>query len=455
MTVLLYVLGVLFVAAGVGASIALHEIGHLVPAKKFGVKVTQYMVGFGPTVWSRRRGETEYGVKWIPLGGYIRMIGMFPPRAGDKPGTLRVSSTGRFSQLADEARQLSLEEIQPGDEDRVFYKLPVWKKVVVMLGGPAMNLLIAVVLLAGVVTLYGVAVAKPGASVAAVSECVVPASQARTQTTCSADDPATPALKAGIRPGDTIVSIDGRTITSTKDIGDIIRPRIGQPTDVVVERDGERLTLTVTPIRNAVQRVTDDGEPMVDAQGNPVTVDAGFIGISSQSLVDFEPQPVTEVPGFAWRQFTATAGIILRIPEKMSGVVQAAFGSGERDPEGPVSVVGVGRMAGEAASGGVAWIGGDNGMNPFVFLVSLLVSLNMALFVFNLIPLLPLDGGHVAGALWEGLKRSVARLLRRPDPGPVDVAKALPVAYAVSSVLIVMSVLLIYADVVKPVKLGG
>ena len=104
---MMYLLGVLVVAVGVGASIALHEIGHLVPAKRFGVKVTQYMVGFGPTIWSRHRGETEYGVKAIPLGGYIRMIGMFPPRAGDKPGTLRVSSTGRFSQLMDEARQAS------------------------------------------------------------------------------------------------------------------------------------------------------------------------------------------------------------------------------------------------------------------------------------------------------------------------------------------------------------
>src|SRR5512138_3881438 len=102
---MMYLLGVLVVAVGVGASIALHEIGHLVPAKKFGLRVPQYMVGFGPTVWSTRRGETEYGVKAIPLGGYIRMIGMFPPRPGDDPGQLRVSSTGRMSQLVDEARR--------------------------------------------------------------------------------------------------------------------------------------------------------------------------------------------------------------------------------------------------------------------------------------------------------------------------------------------------------------
>ena len=110
---MMYLLGVLFIVLGVGVSIALHEIGHLVPAKRFGVKVTQYMVGFGPTVWSRRRGETEYGLKAIPLGGYIRMIGMFPPKPGADPSQLRASSTGRFSQLMDQARQDSMEEVQP------------------------------------------------------------------------------------------------------------------------------------------------------------------------------------------------------------------------------------------------------------------------------------------------------------------------------------------------------
>ncbi|MGN6610307.1 MAG: site-2 protease family protein, partial [Angustibacter sp.] len=143
-----------------------------------------------------------------------------------------------------------------------------------------------------------------------------------------------------------------------------------------------------------------------------------------------------------------------RIPQKMVGIVQAAFGSGARDPNGPISVVGVTRAAGEIAS---------SDSIPFVqtprervsFFLSLLASLNLALFVFNLIPLLPLDGGHVAGALWEGLRRAVARVRRRPDPGPADVARLLPIAYAMSTVLIVMSVLLIYADIVKPVKLGG
>ncbi len=185
MTTVAFVLGVLFMAAGVAVSIALHEVGHLVPAKRFGVRVTQYMVGFGPTVWSRRRGETEYGVKAIPLGGYIRMIGMFPPRAGDPEGTLRASSTGRFSQLMDEARAASLEEVRPGDEDRVFYRLSVPKKVLVMMGGPLMNLLIGIVLLTVLVTVHGVLTPQKGAEVASVAQCVVPATQVETTSTCA------------------------------------------------------------------------------------------------------------------------------------------------------------------------------------------------------------------------------------------------------------------------------
>ena len=196
---MMYLLGVLFIVLGVGVSIALHEIGHLLPAKRFGVKVTQYMIGFGPTVWSRRRGETEYGVKAIPLGGYIRMIGMFPPKPGADPSQLRSSSTGRFSLLMDQARQDSMEEVQPGDEDRVFYKLSVPKKLVVMLGGPTMNLLIAVVLLTAVATTYGMRELTP--QISSVSQCVtVQTVGATAPVACKAGDPVAPANGRGSGP---------------------------------------------------------------------------------------------------------------------------------------------------------------------------------------------------------------------------------------------------------------
>jgi membrane-associated protease RseP (regulator of RpoE activity) len=454
MSVLAFVLGVLFMATGVAASIALHEVGHLVPAKRFGVRVTQYMVGFGPTIWSRRRGETEYGVKAVPLGGYIRMIGMFPPRAGDRPGTVRVSSTGRFSQLVDEARAASLEEVRPGDEQRVFYRLPVHRKVIVMLGGPTMNLLIGVVLLTLLVTVHGVATAQPGAVVASVSQCVVPVTKAGDATTCT-DQPQTPALAAGILPGDRFVSIAGQPVDDTTDVGTLIRPRVGEAVPIVVERDGKQVTVTATPIRNIVPVLDAKGLPVTDADGTTQTTEAGFLGVRSAPPVAYEPQPVSAVPAMLWGYVSGTAQALVHVPERMVGVWQAAFGDAAREADSPMSVVGVGRVAGEASGGKYDSLVGPSAGDKLWFLVGLIAALNFMLFLFNLIPLLPLDGGHVAGALWEGLKRGLAKLLGRPDPGYVDVAKALPIAYTVSTVLLGASLLLIYADLVKPVNLGG
>ena len=446
---MMYLLGVLFIVLGVGVSIALHEIGHLLPAKRFGLKVTQYMIGFGPTVWSRRRGETEYGLKAIPLGGYIRMIGMFPPKPGADPSQLRSSSTGRFSQLMDQARQDSMEEVRPGDEDRVFYKLSVPKKLVIMLGGPTMNLLIAVVLLAGVATTYGMRELTP--QISSVSQCVtVQTVGATAPVACKAGDPVAPANRAGIRPGDRILSIGGTRVSTWDQVRAVVRPNGDRTLPLVVERDGKRLALSATPIFTNVPMVDDQGKPVLDAAGTVRTERVGFMGFSP--TLELVRQPVTAVPGIVGTAVGQTAGVILRIPQKMVGIAQAAFGSGPRDQNGPMSVVGVGRVAGEVADGRIAGLAGD-GVSKFVTLLMLIASLNLALFVFNLIPLLPLDGGHAAGALWEGLKRRIARLRGRPNPGYVDVAKALPIAYAMSITLIAMSVLLIYADIVNPIKL--
>jgi membrane-associated protease RseP (regulator of RpoE activity) len=447
----MYLLGVLFIALGISVSIALHEVGHLVWAKKFGVKVTHYMVGFGPTMWSRTRGETEYGLKAIPLGGFIRMIGMFPPKPGADPSMLRASSTGRFSQLMDQARQESMEQVKPGDEDRVFYKLSTPKKLVVMLGGPTMNLLIAVVLLGGIVTLSGVA--EQTGRVSSVSQCVqtVPAT-GKAPAACSPTDPKAPANVAGIRPGDRIVSMAGQPVSTWQDVRNVVRPNGGRRIPVVVQRGGKTLSLAATPILNNVPRSDSAGKLVLGPNGKAITDRVGFMGLSGSW--EIVRQPLSAVPALVGTQVAGTAAVVFTIPQRMVGIAKAAFGSGARDPNGPMSVVGVGMVAGEVASGQLSGVTGS-GSSQLVFLIGLIASLNLALFVFNLIPLLPLDGGHAAGALWEGLKRQVARLRGRPNPGYVDVAKMLPVAYAMSVALIGMSVLLIYADVVNPIKLGG
>ena len=467
-TVLLYILGVVIIVVGVALSIGLHEIGHLIPAKLFGVKVGQWMIGFDPTLWKRKFGETEDGVRAIPLGGYISVAGMFPPgkvktgavrRAGHlrdeleldfvegdlhdaaedaavqgtihTAGRPKMDSTGFFNVLVQDARDSSAQTIAPGDEDRVFYKLAFWRRIIIMLGGPAMNLVLAVVFYAIVICLVG----APGYSttISEVSQCMAQTtSQSAANKSCAASDPSTPAAAGGLVPGDTVLSIGGTAISSYEQETAVIRASVGKPLVFVVDRDGVQKSLTVTPVKNST----------IDASG--ATVQAGFIGIvTQQKLVT---KPVTAVLPAVGANIAHTGGIILDLPHRLVQVAQAAFGGQKRDPNGPISVVGVGRIAGTVASTQALPVA-----ERASAMLQIIASLNVALFVFNLIPLLPLDGGHVVGALWEAIRRRFAAWFKRPDPGPVDMAKLIPLTLAVSGVLGLMSLLLIYADIVNPI----
>ncbi|MGN6443288.1 MAG: M50 family metallopeptidase [Arthrobacter sp.] len=440
--VLLFILGVVFVAVGIAVSIALHEVGHLVPAKLFKVRVTKYMIGFGPTLWSRRRGETEYGVKAVPLGGYVSMIGMYPPNKED--GSVRPSSTGMFQTLATEARSMAHEEVGPGDENRVFYRLPVWKKIIVMLGGPAMNMILGLLFTA--VLLMGFGVATATTTISDVSKCQVAAGQ--TVDPNSADCQLTPAAAAGLKPNDTITSFDGKAVTSWSQLTEWIRASAGKEVAITVQRDGNPVSTTVTPVLSARPVMGNDGRQATDAAGTLQYQDVGFLGIGAQTAL--VPQPASSVLPMAGENIRQVAGVVFNLPARVVGVAKAAFSEEPRDPNGPISVVGVGRVAGEVAAMEAVPL-----QSRVATLLGLLAGLNFALAVFNLIPLLPLDGGHVAGALYEGVRRKVAKLRGRPDPGAFDIAKLLPVTYVVAALLMGMSVLLIYADIVKPVNLFG
>ncbi|WP_448060007.1 M50 family metallopeptidase [Cellulomonas hominis] len=436
-----YLVGVLVLVLGVLVSIGLHELGHMIPAKRFGVRVSQYMIGFGPTLWSRTKGETEYGVKAIPLGGYVRLIGMYPPAdaVGDPP------VRGFFGRLAQQAREASGEEILPGQDHRAFYRLSTPKRLVVMLGGPVMNLVIAVVLLG--IVMVGFGTPDSSTTLSAVNQCVIPASDTSGRD-CTADDTPAPAAAAGLQPGDTVVEFAGQDISSWDQLSGLIRASGDEAVPIVVERDGQRVSTTVTPVV-ADRPVYDDDQPVLAADGTAVTKPVGFLGISPGTVL--VRQSVTEVPGVVGEATWQTAKVVATLPARIGDVAQSTFGSGQRDETSVLGPVGVGRLAGEVAS---TQADGYGMSERIASMLSLLASLNIALFVFNLIPLVPLDGGHIAGALWEGGKRQVARVRGLPRPGPFDAARLQPLALAVFAVLAGVGVLLMYADLVNPVTLG-
>jgi membrane-associated protease RseP (regulator of RpoE activity) len=449
--ILLTVLGIVAFAIGLLFSIAFHEAGHFYWARKFGMRVPQFMVGFGPTVFSRRRGETEYGIKAIPLGGYIRIVGMIPPaEEGESKRATRMRS------FIAEVRGQALDDVLPSDQGRVFYAKPWWQRVIVMFAGPFHNLVLAVVFFTILLTTVGPAVATT--TLRTVPECVLPAGAAEDATcTTPVDEQGqlcdagtagcalperSPAAKAGLRPGDTLVAIDGRPLDPTAfdswtAVQEAIRGSAGEAIDLTIERDGERRDFTVTPIENTVY---------TDATGQETTT-AGYLGVSPLSA--FARQSVGDIPGYFGMVVTQSVARLVEIPERIPQLFRAAFLGEERDENGPIGVVGVGRISGEVFA--LEDFSTEQKLSMFL---SLLASINLVLFLFNLLPIYPLDGGHVAGALYEKARATVARLRGRPDPGPFDIARLMPVAYVVAGVFLAMSALLFVADIVNPITLG-
>ena len=448
MTALLYTLGVVAFVVAILVSIGLHEFGHLVPAKKFGAKVPQWFIGFGPTVWSKQIGETEYGIKAIPLGGYVKIVGMLPPGAealveettydedGEAVHKVRRSNTGLFTQLISDARAAEWEYVKQHDTDRLFYRLPWWKKVIVMAGGPMVNIAIAFALFVLLFATYGNPrdeVVEP--TVAAVPACVIPVEELPRD--CTESDPATPASEAGIQPGDEILSFNGEPYRGWESLQSQIRANAAGDAVIEVQRGDERLTLT-TNTTVALRRTSIEDDTLTEV---------GFLGVQPET--HFETGGVLYTTRQMGTMTVETVKALGQLPVKVYEVGRAIVGLQERDPESPVSIVGGGRFAGEAASSDAFPL-----TEKIVTLLFLIASFNFFIGMFNFVPLLPLDGGHIAGALYEGLKRGLARLRGRPDPGHVDVARLLPVAYVVGLAMLVMGVVLIVADLVVPLHLS-
>ncbi|WP_067608933.1 M50 family metallopeptidase [Nocardiopsis listeri] len=452
MVVLLTVVGVILLVLGLLFSIAWHELGHMATAKMFGIKCTEFMVGFGKTLWSTRKGETEYGIKAVPLGGFVRMIGMLPPaRRTEDQGPRKMS---RWRALAEDAREASYVELSPEDEDRQFYQRSPWKRLIVMFAGPGMNLVLGTVLLG--VLFMGIGVYQDTNEVGVVNECVVP--QSASITECTDDLPATPAHEAGLLPGDVVVSVGGTDTPDWASASREIRESDG-PTEFGIERDGEELTTEVDIVQSElpardqageiVYETDEDGDNVYDESGRriPAVETVGFLGIHFAK--ERGTLTVAESAGEVGEMLVGVGQAIVALPSKVPEVFGAAFLGEQRTEDSPVGIVGISRIGGEIMSQGLPLV------DTAAMMISILAGVNFFLFAFNMVPILPLDGGHMAGALWESIKRWTARLFKRPDPGPVDIALLTPVAYVVVACFLVFSVILLVADLVNPVMLFG
>ncbi len=251
---LLYILGILLFLVGIGLSVALHELGHYLPAKRFGVQVRQFMVGFGPTVFSRFRGETEFGLKALPLGGYILMSGMYPPA--------KKQYRGLFANWINDARK-EIAAQEHTEEQRKFYQLTAPKKMTIMLGGPVMNLLLGVLLI--VVSLSGIGTLQNSLKVDEVYQCL----EVDVNGNCEAGVPPTPASSAGLLAGDEVIAVNGQRVDSWAEVTQLLAN--SSSSQLTVLREGSEQQLTIAPV--FMERAVYDsfGNLQLDERGNPVT----------------------------------------------------------------------------------------------------------------------------------------------------------------------------------------
>ena len=378
-------------------SVMLHESGHFVTAKKFGMKVTQYFVGFGTTLWSTRRGETEYGIKALPLGGFVKIVGM-----------------------------TSMDEVDPADEPRSFRRHPAWQRLIVLFAGSFMHFVLALVLLFLLAAAIGLDNDNT-TQLGPVAACVPANAKAFENGTCTASDRPSPAKAAGIQAGDKVVSFDGKPVSSWIALGNDIRSTPAHRTvPVVVLRDGHQVTLHVT----------------LAAVGGR---SGSYLGVESTNVFErYNPiRSVTYAGSMFGQVLTGSAKEIGSLPAAIPHLFaknRSSTAAGQ-----VTSVVGAGEITGDVVSASVGW------QVKVDYVLLIVASLNIFVGAFNLLPLLPLDGGHVAVIVWERIRAWFARLRHRPDPGLVDMRKVLPVSFSIFMVIVFFSLMLILADIVNPV----
>jgi membrane-associated protease RseP (regulator of RpoE activity) len=365
------------------------------------------------------------------------MIGMVPPKPEG-----RIDPPGYMGEVIAQSRYESVREILPGEEYRAFYNLSAPKKLLIMAGGILANLLLALLF---TTIAFLIPTSQASNQVASVSQCLPTADG----TPCDTALQNSPAALAGLEPGDVITSFGG---VATPDwpalVAAIGAAEPGVPVPVVVERGGQQVDLSLTPVVVARPAGFDTaGEPIRGEDGQVVTVSGPFVGIGPEFVM--RATPISQVPRAMWQLLRGTVAAVVTFPVQVFRVAVSLFTGAPRANDGVMSVVGIGRVAAEVA-------GADARVNDIAAtMISIIASLNMALFAFNLIPLLPFDGGHVVNALYEGAKRQIARIRKLPLPGPADVARTLPIAYVVVPLLVISFLVLIMADVLNPVSIFG
>ena len=383
-------------------SVMLHETGHFVLAKRFGMKATRYFVGFGPTLWSTRRGETEYGIKALPVGGFVKIIGMH-----------------------------SLDDVDdPADEPRSFRRQPGWQRIAVLCAGSFMHFLLAFLIIFGLAVSIGIENDNT-TQLGTVSTCVAANVNQLDSGTCTASDKPSPAKLAGLRVGDQVTAFDGTPVSNWAQLGDAIRRApAGSAATITVLRDHKTVTLHAT---------------LASVSGRS----GAYLGIAPTAVFQVaNPVRAVQYAGTAFGQvIVGSAKAVAALPGALPKLFSKDRGS---TAAGQVSsVVGAAEATGQAVAANVGW------RFKVSFVLLLIASLNIFVGVFNMLPLLPLDGGHVAVVGWERIRAWFARLRGRPDPGLVNMARLLPVSFSIFVVLMFFGVMLILADIVNPVNLAG
>jgi membrane-associated protease RseP (regulator of RpoE activity) len=399
---LAFLLGVLIFIVALLSSVMLHELGHFLTAKKFGMKVTQFFVGFGKTLWSTFRGETEYGVKALPFGGFVKITGM-----------------------------TSIEEVDVADEPRSFRNKPGWQRIIVLAAGSFMHFVLALFLF--FVLAIGIGSA--------------------TTNTCAGSHVKSPAEVAGLKAKDKIVSIGGKPVGNWSQLHSALAAqKVGQPIPVVVDRGGRDVRAEVTLAAIPGRAAPYLGITSASSSSNVISSVATCVPVSVQALNSPPVYQRTSFAGafaYAGDQFANTLTSSASAIGKLPAAVPDLFAKNRANtPAGQVSsVVGVGDVTGQVVEAALPW------QAKATVVLYLVASLNIFVGAFNLLPLLPLDGGHLAVVIFERIRAWFNRVRGRPDPGLVDIQRLVPLSLVVFALLVGLGTLLIAADIFNPVHI--